>query len=51
VIPTLVPGDDPMAGSPLRPVPPVSFHKGMLERLREILFRPSRRRPAAEPLE
>lgn len=36
-----------LAGVPLRPVPPVSFHKGMFERLRELIFGSSRR-PAGE---
>jgi len=29
-----------LAERPLRPVPPVSFHRGVFERLRELIFRP-----------
>jgi len=32
-----------LAGAPLRPVPPVATHRGVFERLRELLFRSSRR--------
>ena len=35
-----------LAGGPLRPVPPVSFHRGMFDRLRELIFRSSRKTPA-----
>jgi hypothetical protein len=28
-----------LAERPLQPVPPVSFHRGMFERLRELIFR------------
>ena len=35
-----------LAGGPLRPVPPVSFQRGVFERLRELIFRSSRRTPA-----
>lgn len=35
-----------LAGEPLRSVPPVSFHRGMFDRLRELIFRSSRRTPA-----
>lgn len=37
-----------LAGAPLRAVPPVSLHKGMFERLRELIF--GSRRPAGEPV-
>lgn len=40
-----------LAGRDLEAVPPVSFQKGMIERLRELIFRPARRRPATEPME
>lgn len=33
---------------PLRAVPPVSFHRGVFERLRELIFRSSRRTPARD---
>jgi protein-tyrosine phosphatase len=35
-----------LAGGPLRRVPPVSFQRGMFERLRELIFRSSRKTPA-----
>ena len=35
-----------LAGGPLRPVPPVSFQRGMFDRLRELIFRSSRKTPA-----
>ena len=35
-----------LAGGRLRPVPPVSFQRGMFERLRELIFRSSRNTPA-----
>jgi len=35
-----------LAGKPMRPVPPVSFQRGMFDRLRELIFRSSRRTPA-----
>ncbi len=35
-----------LAGAPLRAVPPVSFQRGVFERLRELIFRSSRRTPA-----
>ena len=35
-----------LAGGPLRPVPPVTFQKGVFDRLRELIFRSSRRTPA-----
>ena len=35
-----------LAGGPLRPVPPVSFQRGMFDRLRELIFRSSRNTPA-----
>lgn len=31
-----------LADQPLQPVPPVSFHRGVFERLRELIFRPPR---------
>lgn len=34
-----------LAGEPLRRVPPVSFQRGMFDRLRELVFRSSRRTP------
>jgi hypothetical protein len=34
-----------LTGSPLRPVPPVSFQRGVFDRLRELIFG-SARRPA-----
>lgn len=37
-----------LAGEPLRAVPPVSFERGVLDRLRELIFG-SRRAPAARP--
>lgn len=37
-----------LAGEALLPVAPVSFHKGVFERLRELIFRPGRRPAAAE---
>jgi hypothetical protein len=33
---------------PLRAVPPVSFHRGVFERLRELIFRSSRRTPSGD---
>ena len=33
---------------PLRIVPPVAFNRGVFERLRELIFRPSRRTPAGD---
>jgi protein-tyrosine phosphatase len=36
-----------LAGEPLRPVPPISFQKGMFERLKEIIFQSARRPPTA----
>lgn len=36
-----------LSGEPLLPVAPVSFRKGVFERLRELVFRPSRGGPAA----
>ena len=35
-----------LAGGPLRHVPPVSFQRGMFDRLRELIFRSSRNTPA-----
>jgi protein-tyrosine phosphatase len=35
-----------LAGDPLLPVPPVSFQRGVFERLRELIFRSSRNTPA-----
>ena len=35
-----------LAGNPLRRVPPVSFERGVFDRLRELIFRPSRRTTA-----
>jgi protein-tyrosine phosphatase len=36
-----------LAGEPLQPVPPVTFQKGVFDRLRELIFRSSRRTPAS----
>ncbi|HEY5545208.1 MAG TPA: CpsB/CapC family capsule biosynthesis tyrosine phosphatase [Gemmatimonadaceae bacterium] len=38
-----------LAGGSLRPVSPVSFQRGMFDRLRELIFRPSRRAPVEGP--
>ena len=35
-----------LSGEPLRRVPPVSFQRGMFDRLRELIFRSSRNTPA-----
>jgi protein-tyrosine phosphatase len=35
-----------LAERPLQPVQPISFHRGVFERLRELIFRSSRRTPA-----
>lgn len=37
-----------LAGAPLRAVAPVSMHRGVFDRLRQLLFRSSRR-TASEP--
>lgn len=37
-----------LTDQPLRAVSSVSFHKGMFERLRELIFKPSRRTPAGD---
>lgn len=37
-----------LAEQPLQPVPPVSFHRGMFDRLRELIFRSPSRAPARD---
>lgn len=37
-----------LSDQPVRAVPPVSFHRGVFDRLRELIFRPSRRTPAGD---
>jgi protein-tyrosine phosphatase len=37
-----------LSDQPLRAVPPVSFNRGVFERLRELIFRTSRRTPAGD---
>jgi protein-tyrosine phosphatase len=48
---TLMTADNPqllLNDRPLRAVPPISFHRGMFDRLRELIFRSSRRTPAGD---
>ena len=49
---TLLTADNPqllLIDRPLRAVPPVSFNRGVFERLRELIFRSPRRTPAGDP--
>jgi protein-tyrosine phosphatase len=38
-----------LAGEAMQAVPPVQFHRGVFDRLRELIFRPSGRSPAQGP--
>jgi protein-tyrosine phosphatase len=40
-----------LAGGPLRPVPPVPFQRGVFDRLRELIFRSSRRTRPEETIQ